>query len=209
MEPAACLRYANEVLGGKGEPGVFVTLFYGILHTDTGMVEFCLGGHNPPYRISRDGRVQPIAEPGGVVIGLLPECCYETGRLQLEPGDSIFLFTDGVTGIHEYGPEIFWRAAPEGVSLGPRRGITPRARARRSPGVKDYTGDAPQADDSPHWRSAGRRKIGIGEIPAGAAPGPGRRSGGETQYEVSGQIARMTRVSVPCTVLRVPSQPRP
>ena len=97
IAPAECLQYANEVLGGKGGAGVFVTLFYGILHTRTGLVEFGLGGHNPPYRISRGGTVQPIAEPGGIVIGLLPGCCYETGRLQLEKGDSIFLFTDGVT----------------------------------------------------------------------------------------------------------------
>ncbi len=94
IDPAECLRYANEVLGGQREGGVFVTVFYGILHTDTGQLEFCIGGHNPPYRIS-DG-ISAIEEPGGVVIGLLPEATYETGRLQLVAGDTIFLFTDGV-----------------------------------------------------------------------------------------------------------------
>jgi phosphoserine phosphatase RsbU/P len=96
-EPAECLRYANEVLGRQGEPGVYVTVFYGILHTDSGLVEYCLGGHNPPYRIPPAGEITPIEEPGGVVVGLLPESTYETGRLQLVPGESIFLFTDGVT----------------------------------------------------------------------------------------------------------------
>jgi phosphoserine phosphatase RsbU/P len=94
-EPAECLRYANEVLGRQGEPGVYVTVFYGILHTDSGLVEYCLGGHNPPYRIPPAGEITPIEEPGGVVVGLLPESTYETGRLQLVPGESIF--TDGVT----------------------------------------------------------------------------------------------------------------
>ena len=147
MEPAECLRYANEVLGGKGEPGVFVTLFYGILHVDTGIVEFGLGGHNPPYRISLDGRVQPLAEPGGVVIGLLPECCYETGRLQLEKGDSIFLFTDGVTESMNTDQKFFGERRLREL-LSAHAGDSPLELVQSVlHAVKDYAGEAPQADD--------------------------------------------------------------
>lgn len=147
IAPAECLRYANEVLGGKGEAGVFVTLFYGILHTGTGLVEFGLGGHNPPYRISRDGSVQPIAEPGGVVIGLLPECCYETGRLQLEKGDSIFLFTDGVTEAMNSEQKFFGEGRLRDLLSG-LAGSAPLELVRAVLGaVKEYAGPAAQADD--------------------------------------------------------------
>jgi sigma-B regulation protein RsbU (phosphoserine phosphatase) len=86
--PDECLHYANQVLGGQGEPGVYLTVFYGILHTDTGELEFCLGGHNPPYLLSGSGELRSIHEPGGVVVGLLPDSVYETGRVQLAPGES-------------------------------------------------------------------------------------------------------------------------
>ena len=147
LPPAECLRYANEVLGGKGEPGVFVTLFYGILHTATGQLEFGLGGHNPPYRISRDGVVQQIAEPAGVVIGLLPECCYETGRLQLEKGDSIFLFTDGVTEAMNSQQKFFGERRLKEI-LSAHAGSAPLELVRSVLGaVKEYAGPAAQADD--------------------------------------------------------------
>ncbi len=99
MDPAECITYVNRVLGTQREGAVFVTVFYGILHKDTGEVEFCIGGHNPPYCITAGGQISCIEEPGGVVVGLLPptEVSYETGRLRLNPNDGIFLFTDGVT----------------------------------------------------------------------------------------------------------------
>jgi sigma-B regulation protein RsbU (phosphoserine phosphatase) len=99
LDPAECLAYVNNVLGTQREGAVFVTVFYAILHTDTGDVEFCIGGHNPPYRIASTGEIVPVDEPGGIVIGLLPpeEVSYETGRFHLKAGDSLFLFTDGVT----------------------------------------------------------------------------------------------------------------
>jgi sigma-B regulation protein RsbU (phosphoserine phosphatase) len=99
LDPAECLTYVNQVLGAQREDAVFVTVFYGILHTGTGDVEYCIGGHNPPYRVSRTGDISAIDMPAGIVVGLLPpsDAHYETGRLRLDAGDAIFLFTDGVT----------------------------------------------------------------------------------------------------------------
>ena len=98
FDPAECLTYVNKVLGTQREGAVFVTIFYGILDTRTGEVEFCIGGHNPPYRVTSGAGVSSISEPGGVVVGLLPpdDVQYETGRFRMKAGESIFLFTDGV-----------------------------------------------------------------------------------------------------------------
>ncbi len=96
VAPEACLDYANRILGRQGEPGVYVTAFYGILHTRSGVLEYCIGGHNPPYRVSPGGELKAIAEPGSMVIGLLPDSEYVRGTEQLSHGDSLFLFTDGV-----------------------------------------------------------------------------------------------------------------
>jgi phosphoserine phosphatase RsbU/P len=145
--PAGCLCYANQVLQTQGEPGVFVTVFYGILHTRTGQLEYGLAGHNPPYRVTAAGELHAIEEPGGVVIGLLPDGAYETGRIQLAPGDSIFLFTDGV-------PEAM---NPDQRFFGERRlreALAPLAAASPQEIVKSilsavatFTDSAPQSDD--------------------------------------------------------------
>src|SRR4051794_10476322 len=140
--PDECLRYANQVLGGQGEPGVYVTVFYGILHTDTGELEFCLGGHNPPYRISPSGELHAIHEPGGIVVGLLPDSVYETGRLQLEAGDSIFLFTDGVTEAMDREEHFFTERRLKEV-LRACGGLAPKEIASRVIGaVGEYTAGA-------------------------------------------------------------------
>ena len=98
LGPAECLAYVNRVLGAQREGAVYVTVFYAVLNTATGDLEYCLGGHNPPYLVTPSGEISAIYEPGGIVVGLLPpsEVRYQTGRLRLKPSDSIFLFTDGV-----------------------------------------------------------------------------------------------------------------
>lgn len=147
LPPAECLRYANDVLGRQGEPGVYVTVFYGILHTDTGVMEFGLGGHNPPYRISAKGEMRAIDEPGGVVVGLLPESTYETGQVELAAGDSIFLFTDGVTEAMNPEQKFFTERRLREV-LAECGGLAPRETVRRVlAAVGEFTAGAPQSDD--------------------------------------------------------------
>jgi len=92
-----CIKYFNDVLTRQSDSAMFVTIFYGILHTNTGELEYCIAGHNPPYVLSDGGDVREIAEPSGLMAGAFEQASYETGRLQLKPGESIFLFTDGVT----------------------------------------------------------------------------------------------------------------
>jgi phosphoserine phosphatase RsbU/P len=147
VAPAECLRYANEVLGRQGEPGVYVTVFYAILHTGTGLVEYCLGGHNPPYRISTAGALTPIEEPGGVVVGLLPESTYETGSLQLAPGEAIFLFTDGVTEAMDPEQHFYTERRLKQVLAG-CGGLEAKDTVGRVLGaLGEFTAGAPQSDD--------------------------------------------------------------
>ena len=145
--PAECLSYMNRVLQNQGEDGMFVTVFLGILNTATGELEYAIGGHNPPYLVSPGGELREIAEPGGMVVGLLPEAEYVPGHAVLQAGDTIFLFTDGV-------PEAL---NGEGRFFGERRlrSVLESAAARSVEGmvdavgaaVNEFAGGAPQADD--------------------------------------------------------------
>jgi sigma-B regulation protein RsbU (phosphoserine phosphatase) len=146
MTPAECLRYANQVLRRR-ETGVYVTVFYGVLHIETGELEFAIGGHNPPYRMSPDGRLERIWEPGGVVVGLLPESEYETGHVQLAPGESIFLYTDGVTEAMSAEERLFGERRLKQVLAG-ATGLTPKETiARVLTEVAEHTSGASPSDD--------------------------------------------------------------
>jgi sigma-B regulation protein RsbU (phosphoserine phosphatase) len=107
VPPHVCFRYANEILAAKGDSSVYVTAFYAILNTRSGRLDYCLAGHNPPYRVLPSGQIEAIEEPGSLVIGLLPDAPYEGGTMWLDPGDTIFLFTDGVTEATSAGGQFF------------------------------------------------------------------------------------------------------
>ncbi len=149
LDPSECISYVNRVLGTQREGAVYVTVFYGILHSVTGELEFCIGGHNPPYRISSAGELSAIDEPGGVVVGLLPaeEVQYETGRIRLQPDETIFLFTDGVPEAMNstggfFGERALRRKLLECAPLSARDTTASVLRT-----VSEFTAGATQSDD--------------------------------------------------------------
>jgi len=102
-----CIKYVNDVLTRQSDPSMFVTIFYGILHTDTGELEYCLAGHNPPYIIKPTGELKMISEPASLIVGSLEAARFETGHVQLGSQDSLFLYTDGVTEAVDTSNEFF------------------------------------------------------------------------------------------------------
>lgn len=96
VSPSACLEHVNRLLCPDNESAMFVTVFYGILHTETGELEFSNGGHNVPYVIG-DDRLVPVGTPAGMALGVLDDVRYQTSRMTLNPGETLVLYTDGVT----------------------------------------------------------------------------------------------------------------
>lgn len=96
VSPGECLRYVNRLLCRESDAGLFVTLFYGILRTRTGEVEYSIAGHFPPYLV-HGASIARVEYKGGMVWGVREDNEYEVGRILLHPGDALFLYTDGVT----------------------------------------------------------------------------------------------------------------
>src|SRR6185503_15334450 len=92
-----CLRHANRTLCSEGDAGLFVTTIYAIVNTRTGEVDYSAGGHFPPYFVRPDGAIESAPLAGGIVLGIDSDAKYESGRGQLEPGDLMVLYSDGVT----------------------------------------------------------------------------------------------------------------
>ncbi len=93
--PADLLRELNATLAPRTAPTKFVTLVAGLLDTTTGKVDFANAGHVPPLVVSCSG-VEALRTTD-LVVGLFPHAEYRNQTIQLAPGDSLVLFTDGVT----------------------------------------------------------------------------------------------------------------
>jgi len=99
----------NNYLNDNTPANRMVTLFYGEFDTATGELAYVNAGHNRPFLIRRDGRLdRPGA--GSMVLGILPDKSYEESTLQLDPGERLLLFTDGISEAFdekdtEYGDE--------------------------------------------------------------------------------------------------------
>jgi sigma-B regulation protein RsbU (phosphoserine phosphatase) len=89
------------------KPGEFVTLFYGVLNARTRRLTHCNAGHVPPLLL-RDGKVTEV--PGdNMVLGVNPDEAYKQFILDLEPGDVLLLYTDGLTDAMNSSQERFGR----------------------------------------------------------------------------------------------------
>lgn len=101
-----CMSYVNRLLCNESVSCMFVTVFYGILNTTTGEVEYVNAGHNPPYILSAQG-IRKVEMTGGVILGCMEDIVYQSKKVQLNPGDLLFLYTDGVTEAFNILEELY------------------------------------------------------------------------------------------------------
>jgi sigma-B regulation protein RsbU (phosphoserine phosphatase) len=87
----------NAMLIPEGNGKMFVTIFYGVLNTRTGEMQFSYGGQPPPYIKRSSGAVEKVAQEGGFLLGMVAGMEYDNHKIVLRPGDTILLYTDGVT----------------------------------------------------------------------------------------------------------------
>lgn len=97
--------------------GRYATLFYSVFDSRSRTLQYVNAGHNPPIVIRRDGSILWL-ETGGVPVGMFPAYVYAEGAVQLEPGDVVVAYTDGViealnSSGEEWGVEGLRRSAAE------------------------------------------------------------------------------------------------
>ncbi|MBF0224436.1 MAG: SpoIIE family protein phosphatase [Desulfobacterales bacterium] len=97
ISPAEMMTKINDTLSVDNPNSMFVTLVICILNLNTGELSYSNGGHNPPIIIKNNGDVYYKREISGPIVGAMEDIPFVNLSLQLEQGDSIFLYTDGVT----------------------------------------------------------------------------------------------------------------
>ncbi|MDD9991726.1 MAG: SpoIIE family protein phosphatase [Rhodospirillales bacterium] len=113
--PGPCLQEVNDTICEQNPQDLFVTLFYGILDPETGEFVFANAGHNPPFVVKRPGEVLPLPMTGGMAVGVMPGLPYAEDAVTLTPGDTMFLYTDGITEAMNKEDEEFTEARLEAV----------------------------------------------------------------------------------------------
>ncbi|MBQ6377566.1 MAG: serine/threonine-protein phosphatase, partial [Prevotella sp.] len=144
---AECMRYANELLTKESVDCMFVTVFYGIYNIRTGEITYCNAGHNPPYILKANGQVEVFPMPTDPFVGAVEGLAYHEHQMQLEKGDTLFLFTDGVNeatnGSHEEFGDDRLEETLKDVTMHSCQEVIDAVRDD----VKAFVGDAEQSDD--------------------------------------------------------------
>jgi len=105
-EPDKILDYLNREILRDNVSWMFVTVYFGVLDLRTGEIFFANGGHNPPL-VVKSGSVEYLEEETGVMIGAFEEAAFKKERLVLKEGDTLLLYTDGVTEAFNRNNEEF------------------------------------------------------------------------------------------------------
>ncbi|MDX1682884.1 MAG: SpoIIE family protein phosphatase [Phycisphaeraceae bacterium] len=103
----AILQRVNEAMSRDTLPNEFATLFYGVIDPATLRMTYCNAGHDPPL-LMRNGEVIEL-DTGGMIVGVDAGQSYEKGVLDLEVGDAILMYTDGLIDAMNFEDEKFGR----------------------------------------------------------------------------------------------------
>ena len=147
-EPGPVLSEVNNLIQEDDTAGMFVTMLYATYSPATGNFTYASGGHDAPLVIHADGSSTLLPLTGGLALGVVPGIEYRHESYTLAPGDTVVLYTDGVTEATNIDDELL------GVE-GMREHFGPEhlAEDAETTGIEimrvvnDFTGDAPQHDD--------------------------------------------------------------
>lgn len=145
-EPDKILRSVNNILAADNESCMFTTVFCAILDVNTGAVHFANAGHNPPLIIDSEG-VRYLTMKPGLMLGAMTETIFKTEHISLKPGETLFLYTDGVTEARNRNEEMYGELRLlEAMQLAPKEKVTDMIHYI-SAEVTRHADNAPQSDD--------------------------------------------------------------
>ena len=145
--PARVLSEVNDLMCDNNPQSMFVTVFFCVLDPAEGTVTFANAGHPSPIVVRRDGVISSLESAENVVLGLLPGAGYDLFSVSLEPGDAVFMYTDGVTeAVNGAGEEFGEEKLMEVLSSEPVTSAS-GCSARVVKSVREFAGGLAQSDD--------------------------------------------------------------
>src|ERR1700724_965646 len=144
-DPARVFNHVNRFLCSHSEVGRYATMFFGILDQD-GQMDYINAGHPSPFLIRHGIAEEPFTE-GSYPVGLVPEADYVTASVKLEPGDTLILFSDGVTEAMDPAEELYGVPRLREVLTGQSECALEKLQKSILESVENFSKGAHQADD--------------------------------------------------------------
>ncbi len=137
----------NREVARDNERGMFVTALAGCLDLPTGRLDLANAGHNLPYLLRRNGAVDVVAARNALALGVMENVVFPVTELVLEPGDGLFLYTDGVCDAVNTLGAAFGTAGIERLLPAVAGGAPDSIVERVFRAVETFAGSAGQEDD--------------------------------------------------------------
>jgi sigma-B regulation protein RsbU (phosphoserine phosphatase) len=158
-DPSRVLNHVNRFLCDHSEVGRYATMFFGVLDEE-GNLDFINAGHPSPFLIRQGVAQEPFSE-GSYPVGLVPEAEYTALKIKLEPGDTLVLFSDGVTEAMDPDEQMFGVPRLREVLTGRTECPLDQLEKCILEAVENFARGASQADDLTllivRYRAAGAR----------------------------------------------------
>ncbi|VAW37374.1 Serine phosphatase RsbU, regulator of sigma subunit [hydrothermal vent metagenome] len=146
--PEEALRLANERILQDTQSDQFVTVFYGILDTNTGTLTYTNAGHNPALLLSKDGQTAPQwLGQTGIPLGMFEDMAWRQNVVPIKRGDVLVMYSDGITEAQDVDAQEFGEERLLAVMEG---GNGRSAQAQQNNilrAIHEFVGEAPQFDD--------------------------------------------------------------
>lgn len=144
---AEIVREANQRICAHNPASMFCSLFIAILDIKSGLLVYTNAGHNPPFFMKNSGSFELIKDKNGPVMGAFDEISYNEGTIQMEPGDVILVYTDGVTEAIGQNGDWYTVDRLKGFLEGKKMATPSVMVSAVADDVKRFKGKAQQADD--------------------------------------------------------------
>ena len=143
---AAVTLTNNYIIDNHADLNMFATMFFGILDPRTGGLDYINGGHNPPYVVDQYGTIKHVLKPNGSAVGMLKEVEFNVDHVQIEPGDFIITYTDGVPDARDPHGKRYKDDSLRQLLREPAASVTDMMERVES-AMRSHIADAPQFDD--------------------------------------------------------------
>jgi sigma-B regulation protein RsbU (phosphoserine phosphatase) len=145
--PAEVLGEVNDLLREDNEAEMFVTLLYADYNPANGDLAYASGGHDAPLVIHPDGSNTLLPLTGGVALGVVPQFEYGQNTVKIASGDTVIMYTDGVTeAMNSEGEQFGLGRLREVFTAGPPASAEVACQAVFD-AVRTFASDTPQSDD--------------------------------------------------------------
>ncbi len=146
-EPSEVVAQVNELLYEQNEAAMFVTVLYAVYDPETAKLTYASAGHDPPLVVHPDGSSTSLPLTGGLALGVVPAFDFGQHTVSVEPGDTLVLYTDGVTEAMNDKDEQFGLERLRETYASRPPGNVKEAISTIFDAVSDFAGDTPQSDD--------------------------------------------------------------